>query len=190
MDAIKLRKSIKGKKPDFVRQDAHKKKKLASSWRKPRGLQSKMRLAKKGYRKSVTVGYGSPRAARGLDKSGLMPVNVSTIRELEALDKNKEGAVISANVGRKKKADLLRKAESLNISVLNIKDIKAYLQNLEKEMKEKKAEKEAEKKKKEQKKEQLKKEAEKKKTIEETLSEDDKKKKEKEEKDKLLTKKD
>ena len=40
---LELRKKIKGKKPNFIRQDAHKHKRLARKWRKPKGIQSKMR---------------------------------------------------------------------------------------------------------------------------------------------------
>ena len=40
---LELRKRIKRKKPEFIRQDAHKKKSLESKWRKPKGLHSKMR---------------------------------------------------------------------------------------------------------------------------------------------------
>ena len=52
---------MKKKKPKFIRQDAHKKGRLAKKWRKPKGLQSKMRLCKKGYRKRISKGYKSPK---------------------------------------------------------------------------------------------------------------------------------
>ena len=37
--------------PNFTRSDAHKKKRLGKSWRKPKGLQSKRSLQKKGFKK-------------------------------------------------------------------------------------------------------------------------------------------
>ena len=62
---LQLRKRIKAKKPNFVRQDSHKQKEVKKKWRKPKGMQSKMRLKKKGYRKSVSIGYGSPKKVNG-----------------------------------------------------------------------------------------------------------------------------
>ena len=51
-DLLEFRKKIKAKKPNFIRQDAHKKGEIKKKWRRPKGLQSKMRLHKRGYRKS------------------------------------------------------------------------------------------------------------------------------------------
>ena len=56
-ELLELRKQIKNKKPDFIRQDAHKKKKLGKKWRKARGLHSKIRLKLRGRGKFVSNGY-------------------------------------------------------------------------------------------------------------------------------------
>ena len=52
-EKLELRKKIKAKKPNFVSQDTHKRKRIRPRWRKPRGWHSKIRLHKIGYRKMV-----------------------------------------------------------------------------------------------------------------------------------------
>ena len=71
-ELLDKRRRIKKKKPDFIMQSAHKKSRLEQKWKRPRGIDSKMRLNLKGHQKCVEVGYRSPRAVRGLDKSGLL----------------------------------------------------------------------------------------------------------------------
>ncbi len=189
-ELLEVRKKLKAKKPKFLRQDAHKKGRVSNNWRKPKGLQSKMRLNKKGYRKSVTTGWKSPAAVRGMDKSGLIPIIINNIKDMLKLDKNIHGIIIAKKVGIKKREDIVLKAKEAGMKILNIDDPENYLKNIKENMKQrkdkkKKIEKDKQKKKEEHKKD---KEEEEKKEKEE-LNEEDTKKKEKQEKDKLLTKK-
>ena len=95
-DLLKIRKKMKAKKPNFIRQDAHKKAEISKKWRKARGLQSKMRLCKKGYRRSPSKGYRTPAAVRGLHESGVSAVVVYSKKDLEQI--KDEGAIIAASV--------------------------------------------------------------------------------------------
>jgi len=190
-DLLALRKSIKKKKPGFVRQDAHKKPRLKKKWRRARGIHSKIRLKKRGYRKNVRKGYGSPNKVYGLHPEGLKGVVVKSLDDLKSITKEK-GAVISANIGLKKKIELLKKAKELGIIVLNFKDIDKFLKSSEEKQKARKKAKEERKKKKAAKKKEKEKKVEEKKKEEklaEKLTDEEKKEKEKEEKDKILTKK-
>lgn len=137
---LDLRKRIKAKKPDFLYQDAHKKIALPRKWRRPRGLHSKMRLNKRGYRRKIQIGWKSPALVRGLHPSGYEPILISNVPDLDLLDKEKHGALIS-NVGRKKRFQILEAALKKGITVLNIKDPKKYLEDHRKKLEEKKAEK-------------------------------------------------
>tara|TARA_Y100000310_G_scaffold102154_1_gene100348 strand:- start:12941 stop:13564 length:624 start_codon:yes stop_codon:yes gene_type:complete len=199
---LKHRKALKAKKPNFIRQDTHKKKRLIIKWRKPKGLQSKMRLSRAGYRKSVRLGYKSPVLVRGMDRNGMKPILVSNMRELEKINKDTESVIIKKNVGLRNKIELLKKAKDMALTISNMKDVPAFLAKIEKQLKARKEnkqrllkeQKEKEKQRIEKKKEKDKKEAEKDNKKEETadeLAEKVKKeeKEQKKEKDKLLTKK-
>ncbi|MCK5629278.1 MAG: 50S ribosomal protein L32e [Nanoarchaeota archaeon] len=184
---IILRKAMKAKKPDFRRQDSHKKKRVGVAWRKPKGLQSKMRLCRKGYRNSVSTGYGSPKQVAGLSKEGLVKVNVACVKDLENIDNKAQGIIINSSVGNKKRLDIFKVAKEKQIAVLNIKDTEKYAAKIESgrnKKKEDQVKKDTEKKKKV--KEAEEKKSEKLESKVENVSDEDKKLIEKKEKDKIL----
>lgn len=184
-ELLELRKRMKRKKPDFVRQDFHKKR-LKKRWIRPRGLHSKVRLRKRGHARKVSSGYRVPKEVRGLSREGLKVIIISNENELGKINKEKEGIIVSGKVGLKSKISLLKKVKEKGIKVLNL-NVDEYLKRKEEEIKERlekrKVKEEKRKKKKEEKKEK------KEEKLEEKLSEEEKKEKEKKEKDKLLTKK-
>ena len=182
-DSLILRKRIKAKKPHFVMQDAHKLKCIKIRWRRPRGVDSKMRLYLKGYRKSVEPGYKSPREVKGLDSTGLAPILAYSERDIEKADKNKNSIILGGKVGARKKLLLLDAIKKKGLRVINIKDTEKYLSEIKEEMKKRKETKEKKKKEIKESKEKAEKKDEKK------ISEDEKSKLEKAEKDKILTKK-
>ena len=186
-EMMKAREAKKRRKPVFVRQDAHKKAKLGWKWRKPKGMHSKMRLHKRGKRRCVQIGWGSPKKVINFDKSGLRIKMVSSIKDMDAVIKNEEGIIISKRVGMRKKIGLLKKAQEKELAVLNVRDIPNYLKEAEDSIKKKKELKEKTKKEGERKKKESK--TKKEGGIEKVMNEEEKKKEEKKEKDELLTKK-
>ena len=57
---LELRNERKAKKPDFVRQEAWRRPKLAIKWRQPKGMQSKLRKKYRGkgkHRRTHHQGY-------------------------------------------------------------------------------------------------------------------------------------
>ena len=189
---LEKRKESKKKKPEFNMQDSHKLNRLKRKWRRPRGSDSKIRQNMKGYSKTVQPGYGSPKAVKGLHKSGLKPVIVSSLKDLEKTDKEKEGAIIKSTVGDRKKTTIIAKAKELGVKILNIRDPDKYIAAVDEKfkartaLKAKKQKEKIENKKKEEKKQ--KKEEDK--LAEKVISEEEKADLDKKEKDKLLTKKD
>ena len=186
-ELLQLRKRIKSKKPTFVRQDTHKRKRIRKRWQRPRGWQSKIRLNKRGYRKTVRPGYGSPKKVAGLHSSGLKIIRINSEAELKGIDPETQGIIIASSVGTKKKISIIKKTKDAGITILHIKYPDSYLKKVEENIKKKKEEKT----KKEDKKKQAekKKAAEKKPKLSEKLTEEEKKEEEKKEKDQLLTKK-
>ncbi len=188
---LRLRKKIKSRKPEFVSQDSHKRKRIRKRWNKPRGWQSKIRLGKKGYRKMVTPGYGSPKKVYGL-KKGLKPIMISSEIELEKLkaqiDKKGQGIIIAGSIGSKKRISIIKKAKQEGINIININNPEKYLKKIDEIKKKKKQDKEQKLKEKKEKKK-AKEKKEKKESKLEKLSEEEKQRLKKKEKDKILTKK-
>ena len=107
------------KLPKFARQEAWRLKRLGEAWRRPKGLDNKMRRRIKGYPPMVDVGYRTPKEARGLHPSGFEEVLVHNVKELEKIDPAKQAARIAHTVGARKKSEIMKKAEELKITVLN-----------------------------------------------------------------------
>ncbi|MBI4257884.1 MAG: 50S ribosomal protein L32e [Thaumarchaeota archaeon] len=116
---LALRAQINSRRPRFIRQESWRYRRIRENWRKPRGIDSKMRMMVKGWPRIVKVGYRGPRAVRGLHPSGLREVLVSSIGELDKLNPKTDAARFSSTLGRRKRIDLFTKAKNLGIRVLN-----------------------------------------------------------------------
>ncbi|GBC74467.1 MULTISPECIES: 50S ribosomal protein L32e [Candidatus Nitrosocaldus] len=118
-ELLELRRAVKARKPEFVRQESWRYKRVKENWRKPKGIDSKMRLQVKGWPKIVKVGYRGPRVARYLHPSGYRDVLVHNVEELSRLDASRDAARIASTVGARKRAMIISKAKELGIKVLN-----------------------------------------------------------------------
>jgi len=156
-ELLEHRKKMKKKKPEFVRQEYHKRKKLPKNWRRPRGFHSKLRLRRKGKPARVAIGYGTPKSVRHLTTEGLKKVIVSNLSELKNLGKD-EIAVLSRTVGNRKRLEILKEAQKASIKIHNVPKIKEAMDKIENKIKEKKQKKQAKKEKEKSKKKEKKKE--------------------------------
>ena len=108
---------------EFKRQDSMrhlrlgKKRKSLRKWRRPKGRDSKMRLKRRNYPSSVSIGYRTQRKESG-KINGLYPVVVHNAKELLSLNKN--SIAILGKIGAKKKIELLKLAQEKNIKLLNV----------------------------------------------------------------------
>ena len=139
-DILALRNKINRKRPAFLKQGTHKKKRLEKKWKFPRGSDSKIAIERKGYPKRVKMGYRGPALARGLSKTGFNIVLVSNIADLGKVDKTKD-IVCIAHVGTRKKVDIAKECLKQNLKILNLKDAPKFLSEVEQVMKENKEEK-------------------------------------------------
>jgi large subunit ribosomal protein L32e len=105
--------------PKFNRQDHHKKKRVPTAWRKPRGTLSKQRIGIKGKGDTVEAGFRSPAAVRGLHPSGFEEVHVHNVDDLEGVDPDTEAVRIASKVGARKRERIEETAEDREIRVLN-----------------------------------------------------------------------
>ena len=118
MNNLKLRLKIKRKKPDFIRKRVKIFKRLGLKWRAPRGIHSKLRMHKREAGNLPRPGYGSPKAVKGLHPSGFREILVYNLNDLKKIGQG-EAARIAANVGKKKRLEIMKKADELKLKVLN-----------------------------------------------------------------------
>jgi large subunit ribosomal protein L32e len=118
-DLLRARKKVSATRPKFVRQESWRYIRLAENWRKPKGIDNKMRKQVSGVPPLVKVGYRGPKKARGLHPSGYKDKLIHNIRDLEKLDHKTDAARIGHSVGRRKRIDIVNKADALGIKVLN-----------------------------------------------------------------------
>lgn len=118
-DLLRARKKVSTTRPKFVRQESWRYKRLAENWRKPKGVDNKMRKQVSGVPPLVKVGYRGPKSARGLHPSGYRDRLIHNIRDLEKLDPKIDAARIGHSVGRRKRIDIVSRANALGVKVLN-----------------------------------------------------------------------
>ncbi len=85
-------------------------------WRKSHGIDLDRGL-NHGYRPKI--GYGNPAEIKGLHASGYREVMVFNVKDLEKIDAKKEAARIGATIGKKKRNDIVTKANEKKIRILN-----------------------------------------------------------------------
>ncbi len=125
--ALILRRRLKSKKPRFRRQESWRYKRVSEVWRKPDGVDSKMRRKKKGWPKSVEVGYRGPKAVRGLHPSGYAEVLIRTVDDVEKVNPKTQAIRIAHAVGAKKRIEITARAREKGVRVLNPREIEKPL---------------------------------------------------------------
>ena len=116
---LKIRSELNKRRPRKIRQESWRYVRVKESWRRPRGIDSKMRLKKKGYPPLVSIGYRGPKKVRGLHPTGFKEVLVFNPDDLDKIDPKREAVRIAGSVGRRKRMAIIEKADKLGIVVLN-----------------------------------------------------------------------
>ena len=119
-EKIEQRQTIAKSRPEFIRPESWRYKRLESTWRKPKGVDNHQRKQKsRGRPGIVKVGYGGPKDARGLHPSGYTDNLVHNVSDLENLDPKTDGVRIGHSVGTKKRKEIIAKAVENKFKIFN-----------------------------------------------------------------------
>ncbi|MBC8435273.1 50S ribosomal protein L32e [archaeon] len=119
---VETKTTTKRKKPKFYRSSWNKMHKLGKKvkakrkWRASKGRDSKVRLRERGYSRRPAIGWGADKTNAG-KVNGYVAVRVETEKDFEKIEKGQ--AAIIASVGKKKRMELIKIAETKKIVVLN-----------------------------------------------------------------------
>jgi len=136
---VEVRNKLKAKKPTFRRQQINQYAKFKNfdGWRRPKGLQSKMRLKEAGHRRMPAIGYKSPKAVKGLNRAGKREVLVYNVADLAKVQAGTDVAIIGRTVGGRKTIDILNKAKEMKVELGNVFDVDKRISELTKTPKKK-----------------------------------------------------
>ena len=116
---VEDRREFARRRPAFIRPESWRYDRIKPQWRKPKGLDNKVRKSKKGWPRRAKVGYRGPVASRFLHPSGHYEVTVHNQVELESLVPGRDAARIGATVGAKKRSLILSRANELGLRIVN-----------------------------------------------------------------------
>ena len=117
--ALKARERAKRKEPTFRRQESWRYKRVSEVWRKPRGVDSKMRKRVKGWPQSANIGYRGTKETRGFHPSGYEEVIVRNADDVYNVNPQARAIRIAHTVGMKKRVEISARARERGIRVLN-----------------------------------------------------------------------
>nr|ALS04380.1 60S ribosomal protein L32 [Acartia pacifica]ALS04381.1 60S ribosomal protein L32 [Acartia pacifica]ALS04382.1 60S ribosomal protein L32 [Acartia pacifica]ALS04383.1 60S ribosomal protein L32 [Acartia pacifica] len=114
-------KILKKRTKRFIRHQSDRYIKLKPNWRKPKGIDNRVRRKFRGMYKMPGIGYGSAKATKHMLPTGFRKVLVHNVKELEVLmmQNKKFCAEIAHGVSAKNRKTLVERAQQLAIRVTN-----------------------------------------------------------------------
>jgi large subunit ribosomal protein L32e len=91
------------------------------NWRKPRGIDSRVRRRFRGVPRMVTIGYGTNKKTRHQLPNGFQKFRVENVQDIEMLlmHNRRYAAEIASNVSVPKRKQIIERALQLNVKVIN-----------------------------------------------------------------------
>nr|ALS04745.1 60S ribosomal protein L32 [Pseudodiaptomus poplesia] len=114
-------KIVKKRTKKFIRHQSDRYDKVKQSWRRPKGIDNRVRRKFRGMYKLPGIGYGSNKATKHMLPNGFRKVLVNNLKELEVLmmQNQKFCAEIAHGVSSKNRKALVERAQQLAIRVTN-----------------------------------------------------------------------
>lgn len=117
---LRLRMEMERREPRWMRVDEWRYKRIRDTgWRRPRGLDNKIRQQRKGWPPRVKTGYGQPADIRGLHPTGFEEVLVFRPEDVDRVDPSRQAIRIGATVGLRKRVEIIKRAIERGVKVLN-----------------------------------------------------------------------
>ena len=117
------KKIVKKRVKKFIRHQSDRYNKLKPNWRKPKGIDNRVRRRFKGQYLMPSVGYGSNKKTKHCmrDHKGFKKLLVHNLRELEVLmmSNRQFAAEIAKGVSSKNRKSIVERASQLDIYVTN-----------------------------------------------------------------------
>ncbi|KAL5963640.1 60S ribosomal protein L32, partial [Taenia solium] len=94
---------------------------LGIKWRKPKGIDNRVRRRFKGQIRMPSIGYRTAKRVRHIHPDGFKHVLINNVKELEVLmmQHRTHAGVISRTVSRKNRVKIVERAKELNIRIVN-----------------------------------------------------------------------
>merc|ERR1711994_662122 len=117
----KMGKIVKKRTKKFIRHQSDRYVKVTASWRKPKGIDNRVRRRFKGQFLMPNIGYGSNKKTKHICPDGYKKFLVHNVKELEVLMmQNKTfAAEIAHDVSSKKRKTIVERAQQLSIRITN-----------------------------------------------------------------------
>jgi len=114
---------VKKRKTTFFRHQSDRFMRVSRSWRKPKGIDNRVRRRFKGTLTMPSIGYGSNKKTRHMMPSGHKAFLVQNTKDVELLLMHNRtyAAEIASAVSSRKRVEILAKAKSLGVKVTNPK---------------------------------------------------------------------
>lgn len=116
---VQKRRESQARRPRFVRQESWRYARIKPMWRKPKGVDNKIRRQDKGWPALVRIGYRGPVESRGLHPSGHFESLVHRPEDMEGLVPGRDVVRVGSTVGAKKRERILARANELGLRVVN-----------------------------------------------------------------------
>jgi large subunit ribosomal protein L32e len=114
-------KIVKKRTKKFTRHQSDRYNKIDASWRKPKGIDNRVRRRFKGQIAMPKIGYGSNQKTRHMLPDGFKKFLVKNMKDLELLlmQNRRFSCEIAHNVSSKKRIAIIERAQELDIKVIN-----------------------------------------------------------------------
>ncbi|KAL8371306.1 hypothetical protein RB595_001238 [Gaeumannomyces hyphopodioides] len=114
---------VKKRTKGFMRHQSDRFMRVGASWRKPKGIDNRVRRRFKSNLAMPSIGYGSNKKTRHMMPSGHKAFLVQNTNDVELLLMHNQtfAAEIAHNVSSRKRIDIIARAKQLGVKVTNPK---------------------------------------------------------------------